>query len=93
MKGQVNDKVKKERSLRMLALAKESSRSFQERFLGRTMPVLWETEVHQDSGLYSGLTDNYIRVFAESRQQISNTILPAKLIRPHQDGLWGELIS
>lgn len=93
MQGQVNDKVKKERSLRMLALAKESSRSFQERFLGRTMPVLWETEVHQSSGLYSGLTDNYIRVFAESRQQISNTILPAKLTKPHQDGLWGELIS
>ncbi len=93
MKGQVNDKLKKERSLRMLALSKESSRSFQERFLGRTMPVLWETEVHQGSSLYSGLTGNYIRVFAESPQQISNTILPAKLTKTYQDGSWGEVVS
>ncbi len=92
MSGQVNEKVKKERSLRMLALAEESARSFQERFLGRTMPVVWETEVDSGSGVYSGLTDNYIRVFAESRQPLSNTILRARLLKLHLDGLWGEVV-
>ena len=93
MKGQVHEKVKKERSLRMLALAKDSARNFQERFQGRTMSVLWETEVHRGSGLSSGLTDNYIRVYAQSNRRLSNTISPVKLVKPYDEGLWGELIS
>lgn len=93
MRAQVNEKVKKERSLRMLTLAKESARSFQERFLGRSRAVLWETEVNKGRGLYSGLTDNYLRVFTESRQKMGNTIQPAKLVRLYGDGLWGELVS
>ena len=89
---QVDERLKKERSLRMLALAKESARSFQEQFLGRTVAVLWETEVSRGAGLYSGLSDNYIRVFTQSRQQLSNCILPAKLVKPYGEGLWGEIV-
>lgn len=93
MTGQVNDRVKKERSLQMLALAKESAVSFQERFLGRTMAVVWEAEVSRGNGLYSGLSDNYIRVFTQSRQKLSNRILPVRLVKPHREGLWGEMVS
>jgi threonylcarbamoyladenosine tRNA methylthiotransferase MtaB len=92
MVGQVDERLKKERSLRMLALAKESAGSFQKQFLGQVMAVLWESAVNRVTGLYSGLSDNYIRVFTQSRQQLSNCILPARLVRSYREGLWGEIV-
>jgi threonylcarbamoyladenosine tRNA methylthiotransferase MtaB len=91
MSGQVNEKLKKERSLRMLALAKESAQNFQKKFLGQDMAVLWETETSQNTDIYSGLSNNYIRVFTRSPENLTNTISSVRLTRPYRDGLWGEL--
>ncbi|MDO9065485.1 MAG: tRNA (N(6)-L-threonylcarbamoyladenosine(37)-C(2))-methylthiotransferase MtaB, partial [Chloroflexota bacterium] len=60
MRPRVPDKVKKQRSQQMLALAEESAADFRKRFAGKIMLVLWE---QQTGGLWSGLTDNYIRVY------------------------------
>jgi len=90
MPEQVSDKLKKERSLRMLRLAQESARRFYKRFLGQNMMVLWEKEVAAGSGIYSGLSQNYIRVFARSREPLTNQfrgIIPSRL---NNKGLWGE---
>lgn len=92
MSGQVNEKLKKERSLRMLALAKESAQNFQKKFLGQVMAVLWETETSQNTDIYSGLSNNYIRVFSRSPENLTNTISSVRLTRLYRDGLWGELI-
>jgi len=91
MAGQISDKLKKERSQRMLQLAKESARKFCQKFLGRELVVLWESEVTADSGIYSGLSDNYIRVFTQSSKPLTNQfyrVLPARL---HNEGLWAEV--
>ncbi len=90
MASQVADAVKKERSNRMLELARESSRRFCERFLGETKMVLWENEEGKQKGLYSGLTDNYIRVYVVSSSPLTNSILPVKLIGLCEDGMKGE---
>lgn len=91
MPEQVSDKLKKERSLRMLQLAKESAHRYCERFLGQNMMVLWEKEVAAGSGIYSGLSHNYIRVFARSREPLTNQfrgVIPSRL---NNKGLWGEV--
>lgn len=104
MPGRVSEKVKKERSLRMLDLAAVSAENFSARFMGQTRDVLWENEVKKGTGVYSGLTDNYIRVYTRSRVDISNTILRAKmtapamnadksLVRASTKGNYGELWS
>jgi len=77
MPRQVGDKVKRERSRRMLALARASIHNFRRRFLGKTLLVLWEKET---SGVWSGLTDNYIRAYAKSDQDLTNRLLPVKLV-------------
>ena len=87
MTGRVEDKVKRERSQRMLALAEESAQSFRQQFLGQTMPVLWEK---QTGGVWSGLTDNYIRVYTKSDRDLTNQILPVKLVKIWKDGVWGD---
>jgi len=90
---QIKDKVKAERNQRMLELSRSSRRRFCEQFLGQTMPVLWEKETGPGSGIYSGLTGNYIRVFAHSEKSLSNEIIPVKLVKFHNQGIWGELVD
>jgi len=93
MPEQIKDKVKAERNQRMLELSRTSRRSFCEQFLGQTMPVLWEKETSPGSGTYSGLTSNYIRVFAGSEKSLGNKITPVKLVEFHNQGIWGEMMD
>ncbi len=86
MPNQVSDRVKKETVQKMLALAGESARSFRQRFLGRTMPVLWE---QKSGGVWSGYTGNYIKVYARSGEDLSNQLRPVKLESIYRDGVWG----
>jgi len=86
MPQQVAEKVKSVRSKRMLELAKESASRYRERFLDRCMTVLWEREVER--GVWVGLTENYIRVFASSNEPLKNKFTPAKLVGWHNNDLW-----
>ena len=91
MPGQVDDKVKKQRSARMMALGKRSARRFRSQFLGRTMPVLWEN-ISED-GLWSGHTANYLRVYAKSEEDVAGRILAARIMEEYADGLGGEMVN
>jgi len=77
MPRQVDDKVKRERSQRMLALGRACIRNFRKKFLGKTMLVLWEKET---DGVWSGLTDNYIRAYTRSDKDLTNQLLPVRLV-------------
>jgi len=90
MSEQIKDKVKAERNQRMLELSRSCRRHFWDQLLGQTMPVLWEKETSPRSGIYSGLTSNYIRVFAHSEKTLNNEITPVKLVEVHNQGIWGE---
>jgi threonylcarbamoyladenosine tRNA methylthiotransferase MtaB len=87
--SQVSNRVKKERSQRMLALAEESARSFRRQFLGKPMPVLWEKQ--NGGSVWSGHTDNYIKVYARSSADLANRLLPAKPVELKGDGVWGKI--
>ena len=93
MPNQVREEVKKERSHRMLELSWISKRNFEEQFLGQAMWVLWEKETNLSEGTYSGLTDNYIRVFTRSNKPLTNKIALVKLAGFHNQGMWGELVN
>ena len=88
MPQMIGDKVKKQRSQKMLALAMESAYNFRQLFMGKTMSVLWEK---QSGGIWSGLTDNYINVYTRSRNDLTNKLLPVKLGELYSDGVWGNL--
>lgn len=81
MPGQVERRVMAARAEAMRALGAELALQFRRRFVGREMEVLWEHR--QTDGLWSGLTDNYLRVLAQSEQELHNLITPARLT-----GLW-----
>ncbi len=86
----VGAQIKKQRSQKMLALAKESAQNFNRQFLCKVMPVLWEK---QTDGLWSGLTDNYIKVYTKSNRVLTNKLLPIKLVEVRGDGVWGTVVE
>ena len=89
MPDQVEDRVKKQRSQRLLTLARESAQSFSRRFLGRTMPVLWEKR--SGDGFWAGHTDNYIKVYTKSDKDLTSKLLPVELVELfNRDGVWGQ---
>jgi len=87
MLKQVGDRVKKERSEKMLALAEDSARRFHQSFLGQKMAVLFE---QQCDGIWSGLTGNYIRVYTKSSEDLTNKIVAVRLEKVYKDGVWGD---
>jgi threonylcarbamoyladenosine tRNA methylthiotransferase MtaB len=76
MPGQVADNIKRERSRKMLALGRAAVRNFKKQFLGEKVTVLWEKE---SGGVWSGLTDNYIRVFTKSDKDLTNKLVAVEL--------------
>jgi len=86
MDDKIDEAIKKERSEKMLRLAKETAHSFRSRFLERTMDVLWEQQVSK--GIWSGLTGNYIRVLAQSDKQLTNECFPIRVL-----GLNGKYVT
>ncbi len=86
MSGKIPDELKKQRSRKMLALAEESSRNFRQRYLGRTLEVLWE---QKSGGMWTGYTGNYIRVYTKSPENLTNRITAVKLESLYRDGISG----
>ena len=76
---------KKERVARMMEVAESGFRTFRTRQLGRTRPVLWESNRVDDGGMtWRGLTDNYIRVYGKTDRDLGNSISWARLEELHQ---------
>lgn len=93
--------VKKRRSEEAHALDAELRRVYRAPFLGRTLDVLWEEPARPpiappEAGdgatvpLWSGLTDNYLRVFARGGLR-EGQITPVRLEQLAGDGILGAL--
>jgi threonylcarbamoyladenosine tRNA methylthiotransferase MtaB len=81
MPGQLADAVKKERVHRLMALANQMAAAYRERFIGTTQMVLWESARQSEDArtVWEGLTDTYVRVYAESAADLENQVTPALL--------------
>ncbi|MBI4301424.1 MAG: tRNA (N(6)-L-threonylcarbamoyladenosine(37)-C(2))-methylthiotransferase MtaB [Chloroflexi bacterium] len=91
---QVEARAKKERTRKLLQLAQESARYFAHKSLGRSAMVLWEKKCKEegDALLWSGLTDNYLRVYTTcSHESLANQVLPTQLIAIRDNGLVGKV--
>ncbi len=90
--GQVEVIKKRERTGEMLELAATAVREFRLGSLGQTRPVLWEPGKGRDAGgIWSGLTDNYLRVKAQSDRDLGNVITDARLTGSDGDWVTGEV--
>ena len=95
MPGQLTNKVKKERTRRMIELGQKLSLTFHKDNEGKSRPVLWETNVGADKNglLWNGYSDNYIRVTATGPVNMFNSVTSARLRLARADGMTGDIID
>ncbi|GAB4411072.1 MAG: tRNA (N(6)-L-threonylcarbamoyladenosine(37)-C(2))-methylthiotransferase MtaB [Anaerolineales bacterium] len=78
------------RSAELRALGARLAAAYAQRFVGRTMDVLWEQSPR--GGLWTGLTPNYLRVRAQG-EGLGNRILPARLVAVERGGIVGVIVA
>ncbi len=95
MGERVPHSVRKERNAVLRVVFAELGRAFRERFLGRTMAVLWESADRLDGRRWRmrGLTGNYLRVEALALQPRWNVFDAVTLNEVTEDGLRGEIVA
>ena len=82
MKGQIDGKIKEERSQALIQLSEENEKAYHERYVGKEVEILCEEE---KNGYYQGHTKNYIVAILKSDENIENQIVRAKCIGSDKD--------
>ena len=91
--AQVGSDVRSRRAQALLKVAEVQAIEFRRRFLGRVRPVLWEGEsAVEGTALWSGLTDNYIKVIGRSRRPLANQVTPARLSEQREGLVYAEVL-
>ena len=91
--AQVGAEEKRRRAGEMAAVAVRAHGAYRRGLLGEVRNVLWETARAQDDGqrVWRGLTDNYVRVNVATGQDLTNRIMPARLIAVSGKAMIAEL--
>lgn len=90
--------VKKARAQQLRTLVEQTGHQERQRFVGTTRPVLWEGVgqplTDQPGRLWSGLTDNYLRVttVADEAVDLHNVTKATHLTAVRGEGLLGEFV-
>jgi len=92
---QVPFAIRKQRSAIVRQVLAESAGVYARRFLGQTLPVLWEATDALGPGGWQlqGFTDNYLRVRATHPQRLWNQITPVKLEALQEEGIQGQILT
>lgn len=70
MKDQIDGNIKNERSKILIELGEKLTKSFNKKFIGKSLEVLYEENIEED--IYEGYTSNYIRVKTKSKKNLIN---------------------
>ena len=88
----IDTHTKKTRTKLVLNIAEQQFNDFRQRQIGTVRPVLWESKVKDsESNVWSGLTDNYIRIYSENATDLKNHITNTRLLGFGPKGLIGQV--
>ncbi len=88
MPDQVPPSLGKQRNAEMRAVFSVSKERYQEKFVGQTVEVLWEStdSFGPDGWRLHGLTDNYLHISTLSPDRLWNTFSRVRLVQSTPDG-------
>ena len=93
MKGQIDGKVKEERSKALIALNDINEQGFTEKYINKNVKVLLEQQVKGKENIFEGYTENYIKVEVEKPENIkSGDIIECRIEKAHKDFAEGKII-
>lgn len=88
---QVDGNIKEQRSESLITLAEKLENEFMNKFIGRTMNVLYEEESKDLSNHYVGYTPNYIKVITKSDENLQGKIVETRLKEVDKGYILGEI--
>ena len=88
MRGQIEGKIKEDRSQKLIKLSQKNQKEYHEKYLGKVVEVLWEEE---KNGYYYGHTKNYILAVMKSKENIENHVSKAKCVDSSADHMLLEM--
>ena len=93
MKGQIDGKVKEERSKALIALNDINEQGFIEKYINKNVKVLLEQQVKGKENIFEGYTENYIKVEVEKPENIkTGDIIECRIEKAHKDFAEGKII-
>jgi threonylcarbamoyladenosine tRNA methylthiotransferase MtaB len=96
MKDRLEPSLAKARNAELRQVFRDLGQSYRERFIGKDLDVLWESSEPLEGGGWrlSGLTGNYLRVFAKSDMDRWNQISRVQIsgLEPKRNGLKGKIL-
>ncbi len=87
----VPPQVIQERSRILRELSGRKKAAFYRQYVGQTLRVLFEQR--EDSGLYTGFSDNYIKVGVAIEDEVANQLLPVRLCSVERGLALGRLVA
>ncbi len=92
---QVPNKIRKQRSAQIRAILAADRERYRRKFIGSELVVLWEMVEKSSNHSWSaaGLTDNYLRVAAESNREIWNTFSRVRITGTSPKGVNGVILD
>ena len=90
---QISSNIKNQRSEKMIELGNELMNKYRNKYINSKVSVLFEDDFDKSQNLYSGLTENYIKVVAKGHEQIKGKIMTVKVNSIKEDYLLGEVIK
>jgi threonylcarbamoyladenosine tRNA methylthiotransferase MtaB len=95
MKNHLPAEVKKRRSARLREIFDELGLAYRQRFIGRTLPVLWEsvTELGQWGWGMQGHSGNFVRVTAQAPSPRWNMVDEVRVTGVTAEGMMGEILG
>lgn len=79
------------RTRQVRTLGERKRAAFLHRFIGHTLPVLWEHTRDKTSGLLKGYSRNYLRILAEGGDEYMNREVAVTITRVSGGTAWGEI--
>lgn len=90
----VADGVVQQRARELASVGQQLARDYHQRYAGQKLTVLFETAVaHDGVAGWSGLTDNYLRIWVPSREDLHNQIRQVQCLQADDAGLTGRLVN
>lgn len=93
MKGQVRPEIRKQRNHILREALDQSEKTYRQKFMGQTLPVLWEStsEMGEWGWQMEGLTGNYLRVSAFAPSPRWNELDHVVLVEVTDQGIKGSI--
>ncbi len=88
---QVPETVKQQRMLQAEKIDSLCHEAFVQQLLHKEVPVLWELK--NKDNLWEGFTSTYVRIYADSNENLAGKIMPVKTEKCYEEGLFGSIIE